>query len=473
MSQNLFARITLSYSFLLIIKVLHSCPPCLSIPPFFLQNQTFIHPVQAYTFPQTIHNHIYHKTYYFFHVHPFVITYASQQTPPLSLSWSRISNRIQPIYLPNLMLICPPKSYSLPLYLIKQTFHLLIYSSTIPSLTKLASIMSSSPIPVSQPSPSPSNHQPSVSFLSRLFAIRPFFSSHPIAEAGASLWIRTEFILLYRLIATSTLTFTSVLFTATRDISLHTLGAWTYFFAALAFCFATFTSLTYLLSPNHASDPHSKSKFAFLPNLTVPFIQIATTLQIVASPLYWVFLRATTATIKPVEILLYVIAPLLLVLDIFLSFRMSFRLSYVLLAPFAATSWLAYAWIRQSVTNTWPYPEVTTGEEPPGKSVAFHLAFLLGTIFAGFCVLFVNRLNKLEPVARLIQKQVAMDHAASDTSGDVESLSDRALDKIMAKTDVNASVGAKNLSPTYLPDGKGWSDSKCSSDYTSTPEDLS
>lgn len=340
----------------------------------------------------------------------------------------------------------------------------------LPSATLSASpTISPSSFLTSQPKPQTST---SSSLLNRLLGeFRPWRGLHTVAEAGGSVWLCTEALLLYRLFSTCALVFAFVLFSAAGGMPPATLGAWAFYVATAAMGLATFSSLRYLVAPERAAATECRGASGVLADLVVPLVQAALSAEITVAALYWPVIRLDNGPPRPEALAQHVVAPLLLLADAALAFRMAFRLSYVLLAPVLGGAWLALAWIRYAEAKNWPYAALQFSTESARRTVAMHIGVILAGSVVGLLVLVSNRLNRLSAVTTRIRRRVANEEIASMSSKDAEAVSEGGLERIVVSGDVGNVRSFAAPLPVYVP-AERWGPAQRSRVMSFAPQPL-
>lgn len=260
---------------------------------------------------------------------------------------------------------------------------------------------------------------------------RPLLGGHCLSEAATSAIVPTIVVVLYRSTASIFLLSSFLYYLLNEGYSMTQYSSWCHIGLGLAFALTSAVSLIFLLVPpkpntrstedGATSDVKTSSMLAFV---AIMLYQVFATSALFLGVVYWVLIfDAKKDSLSFRNTAQHAFNLGFVLLDLFLSLRMQFKLSYMPAFLLYTIAYLVFMWIRFAVTNSFTYQFLDyRGDKSPGLVVGYYLGILVWAIVASVLMISLSRFSRLSCISPL--KEGARRGGAHAYDPDADSSSD-------------------------------------------------
>lgn len=218
----------------------------------------------------------------------------------------------------------------------------------------------------------------------------PLVGGHTLFEAATSSFAPTIFIAIARAIYATFMWVTFIVFAANGEYRMEFYSSWCHIGIALAFSLTSATSF-YFIFRKEKERNGERSIFA---SLAVAVFQIFATCALFLDLVYWVLLFDKSTTPLLHQVAQHAVNAVFVVVDIFLSLRMQFKVFYGALFILFTVVYVIFAWIRYAITKHWVYSFLDYRKQSAGITVAYYFGMLAWGIFAAMIIFLFSRLSR-------------------------------------------------------------------------------
>lgn len=266
----------------------------------------------------------------------------------------------------------------------------------------------------------------------------PCFGGHSVEEAGASLWLPTTVLLLFRLAVAAMLIGHTVFFSLTGAFSFRLYATWAYVGLSVAFLGAVTCSLLDLLRDGDEEEapvpdveeggrpadqllrlePRDSGFAYFVAQVTVPLYQVFVTATLFGAIVFWAaILPEQSANVDYPLLALNAVAPGVAAIDLLLSLSMHFRLVYIPLVVLFNAAYAAALFAFYKMEDIYVY-NFLNPSQPKGEFIAKAVGLAVASVGAP---LFLYALSLVRDL--LLRRRARKNHKSEQA--EVKSVSDK------------------------------------------------
>lgn len=220
---------------------------------------------------------------------------------------------------------------------------------------------------------------------------RPFFGGHPLFEAATSAIFPIGFVIIYRAVFTIYLLSTFIYFQIEQSGSFKEFTNWSHLGLSISFAILTAVSLNFLFlrSSRQSTRP---SKIAFI---AILIFQVFATAALFLDVVYWALLYKDNPNVSFKNLTTHAINLACVLLDIFFSLRMNFKLMYWLIFFLYVVVYVIFMWIRYAIVDDFVYNIYDYRTQSTGRTVLNYVGTFLWAVVAGIVMILISRFNRL------------------------------------------------------------------------------
>lgn len=221
---------------------------------------------------------------------------------------------------------------------------------------------------------------------------RPLFGGHSLFEAATSAIFPTVFVVIYRTIFTIYLLSTYIYFQIEDSGAMIQFTNWSHLGLSISFAILTAVSLNFLFSPS-SQQSTQPSRIAFI---AILIFQLFASAALFLDVIYWALLYDSETTSADFSNLTrHAFNLVCVLLDIFLSLRMNFKLMYGLIFLLYVVIYLVFLWVRFAITDEFVYSIYDYRDKSAGTTVLYYFGTVLWCLVAGLITILLSRFNRL------------------------------------------------------------------------------
>lgn len=259
---------------------------------------------------------------------------------------------------------------------------------------------------------------------------RPLFGGHQLSEAATSAFLPTPVVVLYRASAAIFLLSSFLYYVLNDGYKMTQFSSWCHVGLGISFALTTSVSLIFMLAPPRSNasleDGHvaARKRSSSLAFCAIVVYQVFATAALFLDVVYWALIynpKDTQVTFRNLSQHGYNLG--FVILDICLSMRMQFKMSYMLAFLLYTISYLVYMWVRFSVVRDFTYSFLDYRGKSPGNVVGYYLGLLAWAMLASVLMIVFSRLSRL-PCLPPLKTGMGLDSEQSDDVDADSSLDD-------------------------------------------------
>lgn len=218
---------------------------------------------------------------------------------------------------------------------------------------------------------------------------RPWFGGHTLKEVGTSRFFPTWLVLAWRAAFAIYMGTTLIVYLARDTYNFEFYSIWCHLGIAIAFSLSALASLLYLFK----RAPHRDS-ISFFASFVLLWVQVFATAALFLDVVYWALLFDSDTSPSLAVISQHAINFGFVLLDLFLSLRMQFKLLYGLVFVVYTIAYVVFAWIRFAITDDWVYGFLDYRRQSAAVTVAYYFGILAWAAVATIILILITRIGR-------------------------------------------------------------------------------